>query len=349
MHLSCKISNSVLTYFEQEGIDYSDLLDQVDMPEEFLRDPSCWMPDHAMESFLEAVMQRYGSIPLGTSEHENLLQKIGHSVSQLRSLGALDSVLRMMPKPQDTFAQPQRFLSYFISPEVTVQNFARTDHSIVFDLGVSVENFSLVKTFLAANFEALPTFVGRSLANCKWQKSHFELDWQADQTSMLSLDEGDRRLSPELLQSVVASLEKNQRELEEKHRELQLKNEELLLVQQELRSALLQKSQVHKQQNLDIFDQPAATMAVEDQVIQSQNNFIVSQNIAKLQDYMTRAQQLITMLIAQDRLNPGVRAAIKKVGWEAVCEQFPRLAKESQELLHLAAKNEIKNQIHKDN
>ena len=90
-----------MTYLSRQGEDYSSLLDSLSATEEFLRDTNCWMRAQEMENLLEQVTR----LPLRDSE-ENILQKVGHSGPQLRSWGVLDSVLRMMPRPQEIFAQP---------------------------------------------------------------------------------------------------------------------------------------------------------------------------------------------------------------------------------------------------
>ena len=56
-------------------------------------------------------------------------------------------------------------------------------------------------------------------------------------------------------------------------------------------------------------------------------------NISRLGDYMVRAQQLITMLVAQDRLSPAVQQAMKRVDWNKVKTQFPEAIKTSHEIL----------------
>lgn len=57
------------------------------------------------------------------------------------------------------------------------------------------------------------------------------------------------------------------------------------------------------------------------------------QNLAKLGDYMVRAQQLITLLIAQDRMKPSVKSAMKRVKWEQVREQFPATIQQCREIV----------------
>ena len=46
-------------------------------------------------------------------------------------------------------------------------------------------------------------------------------------------------------------------------------------------------------------------------------------NMARLSDYMVRAQQLVTLLVGQDRMTSQVRTAMKKMDWERVQTQVP--------------------------
>ena len=208
MLFSCKISSAILSYFERQGDDITPLLDCTSLPEEFLRDPSYWMKAAEMESFLQAAQRL-------SKEDGPLFQKAGHSGPELRSWGVLDSVLRMMPRPHEILAQPQRFLSYFISPEPPIDNLFKTESSIEFDLPISSEIYPLVTTYLKAAFESLPLYVGKPLAQGSWQDIHLKLSWASEQESMFGQDPG-HQISPELLRSVVASLENHQKELEEK-------------------------------------------------------------------------------------------------------------------------------------
>jgi hypothetical protein len=160
---------------------------------------------------------------------------------------------------------------------------------------------------LVSAFESLPRFVGQNFAVVKWEDHQFLMDWSNKQGVIFELKDSDRQLSPELLNSVVASLEKHQLELEVKNRELQTANEQLL-----------------KSLRLSHKGEPFNTQSLE----------LLNQNVSRINDYMVRAQQLITMLISQDRTNPAVTAAMRKVDWEKVKEQFPIALTELRDLLN---------------
>ncbi len=325
MLFSCKISSAVLSFWDLKGEDLSPLLESTALPEEFLRDPSYWMKAPDMEAFLSSA-QSLSHEPL-----QDLFQKIGHAGPELRSWGVLDSVLRMMPNPHEILAQPQRFLSYFISPEPPIEGLVKTNNSVEFVLPVSSDIYPLVTSYLKAAFESLPLYSGQPLAQCSWTDVTLKLSWGQEQPMIFANDPG-RQISPELLRSVVQSLEKHQKELEEKNRELQANNDQL---NDQLRKKHLEFEAQLAASGMDLsalFQQPEKHLRIlEDQSIET-----LKDNLARLSDYMVRAQQLITLLIGQDRLNNSIKAAIKRTDWELVKKQFPQTVLESRDLLEKA-------------
>jgi len=138
MLFSGKITNSFLVYLDKHGVDSEKLFELTDLPTEFLREPSCWIPAQDVEKFVASMDREFGSI-----FHDNLPKLVGHECHELRSWGVLDSVIKMMQKPQDLFLQPHRFLSYFVSPAPPVGNVVREEEAISFDLPISIKNFHL--------------------------------------------------------------------------------------------------------------------------------------------------------------------------------------------------------------
>ena len=320
MLFSCKISSTVLSYLESQNEDLSVLLSSISLPEEFLRDPSYWMKASEMEVFLQNAQR--------TSQDDGpFFEKVGHAVPGLRSWGVLDSVLRMMPRPQEILAQPQRFLPYFISPEPPLENIVKSESGIAFDLPISSENYPLTTAYLKAAFESLPVYVGQPQAQCVWNDIHVKVNWKSEQATIFENDPG-HQISPELLRSVVAQLEAHQKELEQKNCDLQTKNEEL----EKAMAARITAPGV------EISPVSEAEAILRDPVhhlefIDENSIEILKNNFSRLSDYMVRAQQLITMLIAQDRLSPAVKQAMKKTDWDRVRLLFPKAVNESREIL----------------
>ena len=172
MLFSCKISHAVLLHIEQQNEDLErleqTLYEKFDLPPiEFLKDPSCWLKAKQMEDFLEHVVTHYKS----SGDELSLLSFVGHQSKDLRAWGVLDSVLRMLQSPQDVFLQPQRFLSYFVSPPPPVANVKHSENSVILDLPIASTEFPRVVEYLKAAIESLPTYLGQSLAHVEWHDS----------------------------------------------------------------------------------------------------------------------------------------------------------------------------------
>lgn len=311
MHFSCKITNAILTYLEDQGEDVSSLYENCPLPPELLRDPSYWLSAPSVESFLESVLR----LPRKNLE-EDIIRKIGHLSPQILAWGVLDSVLRMMPRPQEVLNQPARFISYFISPEPPLENIRRTENSLSFDLPLQAEHYPLVSRYLMAAFESLPLYVGAQLASCEWKDIHFRIEWAQNQSELFVEPETSSVINPSLLQNIIDDLQSGQRELEEKNRELMDRNEELLR---------MQKAQA-RQISQDLLSSPDELL--EGQDLTSGPMHEISQNLARLHDYMVRAQQLITLLMSQSKMTPGLKEVLRRIDWDHVKNQYPRTISE---------------------
>lgn len=313
MHFSCKITNAILSDLEHRGEDLSAFYDPAFPPTEVLRDPSSWMSAPDMEAFLETISRMNWARVEGS-----IMIEAGHAGPRNYAWGVLDSVLRMMPRPQEIFHQPDRFLSYFISPEPPIENLVRDEQSVSFDLPLPAEQYPLVTSYLKAAFEALPLYTGGERARCEWTGIHLKIHWPTSQNTMFANDPG-HQISPDLLQSVIDDHQRLLRELEDKNREIQRKDEELLVMR---RDRPVQE---------DVFVEAALESLA---VGAPATTHGISQNLARLHDYMVRAQQLITVLSGLAKKNePGVKEVLRRLDWDHVKSQYPRVITESMESL----------------
>ncbi|MEQ1876093.1 MAG: hypothetical protein ABL958_05570, partial [Bdellovibrionia bacterium] len=296
MHFSCKISNSILAYFDKEGLT-KEFLYTGSWSAEFLRDPSFWLPAHEMETFLKAAYLQTKNI-----------EDVGQRAASLQSWGPLDSVLKLMESPQEMLAKPEHFLSYFISPPPPVAKVKRTDETLSFETPISEEEFPLSTTYIRAAIEALPTFVGRGLAQARWTGNRVEVNWATSQEMLFAEPEAASVFNPKLMQSLVASLEKSQRELENRNKEILLKDEEL----RNLKRARSTGDKVSGVSEL------AMTIAHQ------MNHPIayVSNNVSRLEDYLQVAQQAIQSLKPK-----AVNLDIAR--WRQIEAEFPIVVKET--------------------
>lgn len=258
----------------------------------------------------------------------DIVQEVGHQTPNLHAWGVLDSVLKMISHPREVFLQPDRFVSYFISPEPPIENLVRTPQSIAFDLPLVAEQYPLVSKYLMSAFEALPLYTGKSLAQCSWEHIHIKINWPKESETLIKDDPASSHLSPSFLQNIIEELQTNQKNLEEKNRELMQKNLQLLNAQKEL-----SKNQTGGVSSTDI-EEIQLKIIVNNDLDLNQ----ISQNLARLHDYMVRAQQLITMLTGQIKMNSGIKEIMRRIDWDHVKSQYPVTILESMEALRKVQK-----------
>lgn len=299
------------------------MYDSADFPIELLQDPSAWISAPDLEFLISKIVNQ----PIKDRVHD-LVQDVGHQTPNLHAWGVLDSVLKMISHPREVFTQPDRFISYFISPEPPVENLIRLQHSIAFDLPLMAEQYPLVAKYLMSAFEALPLYTGKSLGQCSWQHIHVKINWPNESESLVKDEKASSHLSPLFLQNIIEELQTNQKNLEEKNRELMQKNLQLLNAQKEL-----SKNSNHSGLSTEIEDIQLKIIVNNDLDLNQ-----ISQNLARLHDYMVRAQQLITMLTGQIKMNSGIKEIMRRIDWDHVKSQYPVTILESMEALRKVQK-----------
>ncbi|MCB0378207.1 MAG: HAMP domain-containing histidine kinase [Bdellovibrionales bacterium] len=302
MQVSCKVSYSTLVFMERQGVQLESCFEKIDTPVEFLKDPSCWLPLEKMENLLSDL-----AIFAGFDDAETFYREVGQVNSQLRAWGVLDSVLKMVESPKDIFGQPERFLSYFLSPHPEVRITERGANHIGFEINIT-DDYPLVFSYILGAVEGLPTYMGLPLAHIEGDKLRFTISWQDGQESLFDETEKQRRqFHPEIVQSVMESLQDHQKSLEEKrlHQVTQSqfseKDFEKMVgdeVEKRLNQWLMQKQQ---------FDETL---------------FKVKNDFYKMYDYFVRAQQLITLISSTAR-KASVKEAMRRVDWPHVQQEFP--------------------------
>ncbi len=284
-------------------MDSEKLLELTDLPTEFLREPSCWIPAQDVEKFIASMDREFGNI-----FHDSLPKLVGHECHELRSWGVLDSVIKMMQKPQDLFLQPHRFLSYFVSPAPPVGNVARESDSIAFDLPISNQEFPCVTEFLRSALEVLPCYLGRSSAHVEWQQTRLKISWSESQSDLLKDEDLGPNYKPELVQNLMQALEESQCQIED------------------LRNQLSRGGEGDRAQPIT---------ATETEFVQGMRTYLTRArgHMMRLSDYLVRSQQLVTLLIGQDRMDRQVQEAMKRVDWDYVKSQSSQVAQETADLL----------------
>jgi hypothetical protein len=321
---SSKISNSVLNYLEAQNIGLEALLSDVETPEEFLRDPSSWIEADDLEKFLSCAERVYENSRTrsanATADHR-FAETVGHAAKELRSWGVLDGVLKMMKSPDDIYAQPDRLLSYFISPPPILQQSKRGPHKLEFQLDLASQRYPLTAQYLTAAIEALADYVGQPFARAGWDGHLVKIEWSIPQETLFVEDPG-HTTDPAQLALLLAKLDEQTRESERRAAEVGILQREV----DRLKARLARQSgRVPSGGELAMMDRLATESA------EPLRHLV--EDMARMNDYFTRAHQLITLLVGHDRMSPQIRNSMKKVDWELVAVQFPLLSRQSRERL----------------
>ncbi|NQY99577.1 MAG: hypothetical protein HRT45_02785 [Bdellovibrionales bacterium] len=299
MYFSGKVPNSVFSYLSRKSADLERFYEVTELPAELIKDPTCWLDAKQVETFLQQIEAEFGHL----SPESSLISDVGMHCHELRSWGVLDSVLKMMSDPQDMFAQPQRILSYFISPAPPVANVHRSSDSISFDLPLAPEEYPYFSEYLKAAFVGLPQYAAKEPAHVYWSQTRMIVRWNQSQTSLFEGAEAEVNIKPELMRTLLKTLEDSQRELEENKRQLLLKDQQINKL----------KADLTVQNN----HSSAGASSEEVKVIKDQ--------CFRLMDYLGRAQQLVTLLVRQDRMDRQVKEAMRRVDWAKISKALPEI------------------------
>lgn len=283
-----------------------------------------------MEDLLALFMRECNRL----SRDGNLIQEAGHQCKELRSWGVLDSVLRMVQSPKDLFAQPDRLLSYFVSPAPPVGNILRETDGVFFEVPIAASQYPLVTEYLRAAMEALPTYVGKPMATVEWTEIRVAISWSESQESLFGEEAASPpHLNPDLVRGILHSLEATQKQLEETKLALAERDREVRLLREH--GAVIAPPRVEASVVASTVE---STVEIEDGArwiglaeglkaeISAPAQEVLN-HIYRLNDYMVRAQQLITLLVAQGRQTPQVQEAMRRVDWTLVQSESPNVVK----------------------
>ena len=265
---------------------------------------------------------------LSTADSNGLnLEEIAHETQKLYSWGPLDSVLRMLKRPSDMMSEPERFLSYFISPPPPVKVNSSTLEAVEFEVPISSDQYPLTASYLRCAFECLPAFVGRPMAQSTWEENKILINWGSGQEDLFKDDTEEPVMNPKLIDTVIANLEKSQKDLESRNQELLLKNAELESAQKQLQENFQEKVYLEKLSNLS-----ELAMALSHEI----NNPMayVKSNVFRFKDYMVRAQQIIQILYSSMTKKAPANKIMKKLDWEFVQKEYPEVIEEAVTGLH---------------
>lgn len=293
MQFSGKITHAFINYGLKHQLDVMDMLDRANLSFEVASSPDAWLPSQNVEAFLALFAEE------SVAETGQVVINVGHMSPELKAWGVLDSVLKMMRSPKDLYLQPDRFLSYFVSPPPPIQKKDATESRIIFEVPIYFDEYPNTCLYLKSCLESLAVYANKDLAQVSWQDNVITINWEQNQSSLLS--EENYYFNPELVKSIIETVESNQFTIDQLRKELEQKEKELSRLKEIQESA-----------------------HVEDIHWTTADRHWFESEILKLQDYFSRAQQLVTILVGSDRKSRLVKEAMKKVRWNNVPDSFPQ-------------------------
>lgn len=295
MQVSCKVSYSVLVYLERQGAQLESFFETSQSPVEFLKDPTSWLEVEEMEKFLTELAQF-----LSFKDSEQMYREIGLHNFELRAWGVLDSVLKMVESPKDIFDQPDRFLSYFLTPHPEISIDRLADNKILFQLQ-SRPSARNIMAYLIGAIEGLPNYMGRPQAQiAQVTSSSYQLSWSDSQESLFDEQEQKRRqFHPEIVQSVMQSFHENKES-----------------------DDVIASEAFEKMVGIEVEKRMQAWL--DSRKNYDQSLFKIKNDFFKMYDYFTRAQQIIT-LISPTARKASVKEAMRRVDWEHIQNEFPKM------------------------
>ena len=306
--LSCKLTNAALKFLERRGEDLEPLYERFDWPLHYLRDSSSWLEADRLEFVLGALEELYGKRVVEETGLD-FFTILGHASPGLRSWGALDSVLKIVPGVRELYNQPDRFLASFISPQPQIQGLHHNDESVDFRIGFSDDRLPHTGRYLRAILESLPEYIGKPRAHVLWNHGDVSIEWSERQVPFVAhttlKDHEAPSLSPDLLRTILVDLANAQRDLEAARRSNQEKD------------AFIQTLQTAHSALAAVPSSPMVASANIDKALHE---------IYKLGDYFARAQQIVTLLRAPEPL-------MKRTAWERVSDEAPRAIRKAGMLL----------------
>jgi hypothetical protein len=303
VQFSGKITNSIMSFLARSELDREWLFELTEIPFEFLRDPTSWIPAAQVERFLRLVESALHE------QSPNLLREAGQKASELKAWGVLDSVLKMMPKPQDIFSQPHRFISYFISPAPPILNYRQNAEAVSFDLPIAHVEYPLTVAYLSAALEGLPRYGGREPAQVSWNQTTVRISWSEAQRPLLP--EAVIKPGAELVDSLVRGVE--MAEARSQAKDLEIASLERQIA--ELRARRSEAPQI-----LDVGPlQSCQAAKIKDELVHLRDH------VSHLHDYLTRCQQALIVARSAQQKDPQVQAVLRRIDWDQIRRQSPWL------------------------
>lgn len=267
LELSAKITKSVYMHLELQGAVAGDYLEQAGLSVHKALDSEMWLPMEQVELFLDLVSRDFP---------EFYPKDIALKALEIRGWGLLDQVLRILQSSSEIYEHPQRFLSYFIRPNLNFEWIERKKESSSFTVSLSTDEMPLVTEYLTGALEVVSKYVGSESSVVNWAGNSVSIDWSKKQDSFFEEAKVPVNYKPEIYKEAVEIIQRQQTEI----LAFKYKEEE-------------------ESTSLPNFDSESIT-----------------EDLKILSDYFLRSRQLISLLKAESGKKKWFKEAVKRLNWD---------------------------------
>lgn len=274
LELSAKITRSVCMHLEAQGALVGDYLEQAGLSTHKALDSEMWLPVEQVELFLDLVLR----------EFPNFSPKdVALNALEVRGWGLLDQVLRILQSPSEIYEHPQKFLSYFVRPNLNFEWLERKKEISSFTVSLSTDELPLVTEYLTGALEVVSKYVGTDCSLVSWKGKSVSIDWSKKQESFFEIEKPPVNYKPEVYKEAVEIIQRQQNELLEfRSKELEVKNLE--------------------------FEKESDSYSLDTENI--------ADDLKILSDYFLRARQLVSLLKAESGKKKWFKEAVKRLNWD---------------------------------
>ncbi len=204
LELSAKITKSVCMDLEAKGVAVGNYLEQADLLAYKAFDSEAWIKADQVELFLDLVSRDF----LDFCPKEVALKAL-----DIRGWGLLDQVLRILQSPSEIFEYPEKFLSYFVRPDLNFSWIKRSKKLSKFKVSLSSDEMPLVTDYLAGALEVVSKYVGVEVSLVNWAETFVSIDWSKKQDSFFEEKKEPLNFKPEIYKEAVKIIQRQQSEI----------------------------------------------------------------------------------------------------------------------------------------
>jgi hypothetical protein len=355
--MSCKLSNTAISFIESEGLDATDFLMDLPWSDSLLLDPGQNLPVAEMETFFCQFLVWWENKKGSLQDTTEFLKSVGRNSYECRSWGTLDSVLRMMPDVFEVWQRPSKLLGHFVDPEPVVTDLNKERKRIRFMWPQAPQLYPYSFSVLLGCLEVLPKYMGADFAYCFYDQGYFYFDLAPIVTRLTEAPSQDLKpvgavhsnQVPLVMEKATSeageSLTQVSFNMKDATTEVALSNEEALFNSLSLSPeafremvAVVEKplSSNRKTRSKESFQGPKQ-LTLQDSFGDSEPDLHVDtqeadleslqQNLSRIVDFFIRATQLVKLMA---QYNPEkAKKWMRRLNWEKVQEEFPGLIEES--------------------